>query len=403
MKKVFYNLFFALSLGILASCSTFGGGSQNSSTGTPSLGEESDVVIIRAPLGGAAYRAIPFTNNTGKEITITNVMFENNVCGDLSFYTITQYGNVIVNNPENISATISNGDNAFVNIRYTPLNCPKELAGYSTKMYVYYTDNNKTYRQSVTIQPTQDSGEEYIICTEDPRSFEYEDQNFTGRPPAGEYYLRIDKMVGYIYPGTSSLAAVVSTSDPNPKVEYIPTYLKLTVDDANGNFTFHRITKCEDFFVPGDPSILLYEPAYITTFTDFEGVFDEKGDTQINDFKAKLRANDLDGSLVATDAGSFQVDLEADLTSTVTEEDTLLGTILGSHSISVMNLKDGNRNNKYNLEGDSLKDGHMTFVTRGELINDENFLAKDGIVGILFANTPYIYIQLEVTFTKKLN
>lgn len=396
---------FVLSLA-MASCSTFFGDSTNS-TGDSFIDVDSQQIDFSSAVGYTTYQSIKFTNNAESAVTIINVVFRDNNCGDFALYSITRpSGTEVVGQGEAISATITSGSYVNINVSYTRSSCIH--TDYETTLYVYFTDGTTTSDATATLVPHEGEAPiEPISCDTYERATGFTDLTTTGQPDAGTYYLRIDRMRAYIFPRAASSSASLLGTDIDIEVgAFKNPHLQITVDDSEGNFTFYEIPQCEFILPSSEENILMYgADSILTTSEPYTGVFDENGDITLNNIEILMRADGIDeSSLIPDENGTFQVTISVSLTTQETTEDEFLGQVFNAtEEESPLNLLDTDGNGQYNLFGEPLTDGTVTLVGAGMLTNEDGtFLGNSTAEGIIFDATDptLLYVQIEATLTQ---
>lgn len=390
-----------------ANCSTFFGDSTNS-TGDSFIDVDSQQIDFSSAVGYTTYQSIKFTNNAESAVTIINVVFRDNNCGDFALYSITRpSGTEVVGQGEAISATVTSGSYVNINVSYSRSSCI--YPDYETTMYVYYTDGTTTSQATAILIPHEgEAPPEVVSCDTYERAIGFTDLTTSGQPDAGTYYLRIDRMRAYIFPrGVSAQDSLLGTDVDIPEGSFQNPHLQITIDDSEGNFTFYEIPQCE-FILPSaeDNKLMFGADSILTTSETYTGVFDENGDVTLNDIAILMRADGIDeSSLIPDENGTFQVTISVSLTTQETEEDEFLGQVFNvTEEESPLNLLDTDGNGQYNLFGEPLTDGTVTLVGTGLLTNeDDTFMGSEAAEVGIFGNETeptLLYVQIEATLTQ---
>lgn len=412
------SLTLAMTLFVLSSCGLVDGGAPTS-TGDFDIVGEVGSISIQAPENSEAYKLIPISNTNKGPIQISNVLFADNLCGDFSLVNIVDSLGVVVYEPGNIlQVVVAGGQNIKLTIRYAPTTgCVYK--DYDATLYIYYSDGTATRFISILLKPTigaplpaeeeEEEEEEETECAEDPQDFEYLDQTFTGPPMAGEYFLRIDRMASFIYPtGFAGAADLVGTDIDVEPDAFTKPFLKVTVAE-DGGLTIAPITPCEAFFMPSNPENANFGgvDTRLTSPRDFTATIDANGVINLPELVVTLRAEDIPESnpnVRDPVTGNFQVSVRSPLTTGDTVEDTILGNIenTGVFEEGIMNLFDEDGNGQPILRGMPLTGGKTMLVGRGQFIDEENnFIGSTQAKQFLITQVAYIYIQIEATFTQR--
>lgn len=390
-----------------ASCSTFFGDSTNS-TGDSFIDVDSQQIDFSSAVGYTTYQSIKFTNNAESAVTIINVVFRDNNCGDFALYSITRpSGTEVVGQGEVISATVTSGSYVNINVSYSRSSCI--YTDYETTLYVYFTDGTTTSDATATLIPHE--GEAPVVpvsCDTYERVTGFTDLTTSGQPDAGTYYLRVDRMRAYIFPlGISGQDSLLGTDVDIPEDSFENPYLQIIVDDSEGNFTFYEIPECEFILPSNEENILMFgADSILTTSEPYTGVFDENGDVTLNDIAILMRADGIDeSSLIPDENGTFQVTISVSLTTQETTEDEFLGQVfIVTEEESPLNLFDADGNGQYNLVGEPLTDGKITLVGAGMLTNEDDiFIGSEAADIAIFGNETeptLLYVQIEATLTQ---
>ncbi|MBI4412592.1 MAG: hypothetical protein HY541_08930 [Deltaproteobacteria bacterium] len=419
-----WSIVFGLwSLVFLASaCGSLVGSESTNSIGDFELNPEENVAEFNSPDGSAVYRSLSLENNTSETMAIINVVFYNNLCADFSLYAITSAdGNILLNGSDKIELAVAAGETVYLNIRYSPSSCT--YTGYETTLYVYYQTGSDTFRTGVILKPSGEPGgaSASFACndTED-LSANYTKASTPGSLADGTYYLRVDRMRGYLYvPEASGLVdpsqfAVGTDVGGLDDDAYIPPFLEVVV--SGGSLMLSEITGSADFCLPSPEDNQAFGDAY-SNLTSAGGTGTIDGvNILVSDLGVTLRAEGIPGGLTLgiDSGGMFQISLVTDLsTGRVPEgapESDLINSGLaeagaqedeeGDDFLPIDQDSDGN----YYLEGSPVAtNGEITLVGVGAFTNEAgDFIGSTSAQSFVIDNEAYIFIQLDVTVMKKI-
>ncbi len=408
-KIIHLGTFFMFSMQV--GCGMFLGEDNNNSSGAIEVETQTDVIdFSTATSTTTPMKSVPIRNSTTSIITITNVYFENNLCGDFSIQNVMNTSGQSILNSSSLVITfeVTAGSVAYVNVRYdASANCV--FTNYESQLIVVYSYNGKEEYASIALKPgtaTADGGDEEE-CLEFPSDFNYTDLTVSGIPAPGDYYLRVDRMAAFIYPTSATGNEALLGTDDVAEV-YVPTFLKVTVNDGSGNITLAQITSCFEFILPSadDHPFMAGADTLLTSTANVNGTIDENGVITLSGLQVTLRAEGIDTteSLVANASGVFQASIDADLITGETIEDEFLGQVLLKNEASVMNLFDLDGNDLYNMIGEPLANGQAILVSRAQFTNSSNtFIGSEVAQEIMFdvEKPTYGYLHIEVTFTAR--
>ncbi len=421
--KKFFNfalLFFIFNFSFLInSCSSlFGNGSEGE--GASSINDiaiSNEIISFESSGGQTDYHTVSFKNLSDSPITVTNIIFYHNLCSAFSLYSITdQTGQMLLDGSEPINFTVGAGATVYLHLAYCPPECI--YSDYDTTLFIYYEDNSGNQVTYVTLQSSPAGGvcRDVLVCEEDPFAFEYKPEVFgQGLPETGDYYFRINKMHAYLYPVSAPENIKVIGTDINidPDMFQSP-YLKVSLDDVQGNGTLYQIEECSQFIIPApeDDPYFAGADTQLTTKDNTFFVLDEDGNLEVDELVITLLTENIDSSELGSpsplpdDNGTFQISLKVTLTTDATPEDQYLGSLLDSSDYydGIMNLIDSDDDGQYQLQGTALSgdDATITLVARGEFTNeDDDFIGEETVGTILLEDEAYIYVQIEATLVTR--
>lgn len=410
---------------LFASCGTFYGEGSTNSAGPEIIDTDAFRATFDASLGEESSIFFPIANNSQTSISITNISFSNNLCGSFSFINITDESNaVLLSASELLQLDVLPGKTIHVNIRFTPETCIHQ--DYVTTLYVYHTDSNDDFFRSAALLHSKgvapNSGEEIVTCDDSGQDREFEETFLSQIPEPGEYYLRVDRMRGFIFPEGSPGNKVIIGTDINLPLEaFAPPFIKMTVNDNAGNFTLEKITPCNNFWIPsaetdqyflGSSTLLTTAKPFEGTMTSVENDLDGDGVTDerivhvnLNELTAKLRADGIDpvNSVIPNTFGTFQIIINTKLTTQETETNIHLGDSLhtdANFEEGIISLyQDGS---DFGLAGSPFVDGRMLLVGIGGFRDDDQFIGNRDTSGKFLVEDPsFMFVQLEATMTQE--
>lgn len=407
----------------LSSCGLFGSGESSDNNGKTEVSIDSSVVSFDASRGQDAYQALKISNPTDQPVILTGVEFENNRCASFGLFNITNLNGVILSNRSTqFNIPLGVGEAVRVNVRFHPESCP--YANYETTLYVYFNEGSATndgqLRTSVRLRSSglaPNRGGETTICEDPGVEYEYTPLSVSSVPPAGQYFLRVDRMRAFIFPGGGAddqrtmIGTDIGEIDPTA---FAPPHLPVTVS-GNGTLTLSEISLCDSFVVPSAPTDRFFQgsPTVLTSNTELSGRFSRDLATRITDItleglRIKLRAEDIGGDSIIDDPNTeiFQISMETDLTTGETAYSPFLGVPLRTMELyiadnDILNVE-CRPNDECRLYGEPLVDGTMTLVGIGSFDNIENtYIGDTTPKSFLITNPASIFIQLQVTLTER--
>lgn len=397
-------------------------GPGNNSTGDFDLSSSADSVDFDSSDGTAVHNSIALENETSDTITITNIIFANNICADFSLYNITDSTGVIVfsGNGE-ISLEVAAGETVNVNVRYSPsVSCA--YSDYETTLYVYYTDGESTFRTSIILRPSAEfpSGLTFACNDITDQSENFTVEEVTGVPSDGTYYLRVDRMRGFMYvPASGGVLtddALTLGTDVNglSAEDFVTPFLETVISAETG--TLSEITEDEDFCLPAPEENPFFGGAFtlMTSSEDFTGTVDSDGNISLEGITMTILSEGIPDGLtfeISSD-GTFQISLNADLTTgqapiggfvsesinTGLEEASEQTDDDGDPLLPIEKDGDGN----YYMEGSPADDGQMILVGVGTFTNEDDTFIGAGLArSFLLDDEAYLFFMLEATITTK--
>lgn len=429
---------------VLSSCGTLGGSGSTTSSGEQILTGDSVTANFDVSLGQDLYKSFPVVNNTSGILTLFNVLFSNNVCSSFSLYNvINASGQTLAEADSPLNVAIKAGEQIRLNVLFKSQAC-SYTKNYDTSMTVYLKDkNSKVSAQTMSLHAIglpPEGSETGDDCSEKAEVPAMEQYYISGVPEPGEYYLQIDKMRAFIFGDGSSIQktqmAIVGTDvgDLDPDA-FDPTPLRVTIGTEGNNNTLilHKISECENFFIPSPPSDIYFKGAdtAVTSDNDYPGNFiltessPLTNDPDIKDFIEKrtdfkipgvyltLYAQGIEDASLIKDpiTNSFRISLITDLQTTSTEPDGNLGDTftsvadrLGLDPDKALNRKlVENTTDQYVLMGNPLIDGKMTLVGKAKFDDSKKDFIGEDVARLLIDKTSFTYVQIEVTVMKKIS
>ena len=415
-----------LSLFLLVSCSSLVGSESTNSVGDFELNPEENVAEFNSTDGSAVYRSLSLENNTSETMTIINVVFYNNLCADFSLYAITSAdGNILLNGSDKMELAVAAGETVYLNIKYSPSSCT--YSGYETTLYVYYQTGSDTFRTGVILKPSGEPGgaSASFACNDvEDLSANYTKASTPGSLADGTYYLRVDRMRGYLYvPEASGLVdpsqfAVGTDVGGLDDDAYFPPFLEVVV--SGGSLMLSEITGSADFCLPSPEDNQAFGDAYSNlTSLGGTGTIDEEENILIEDLRVTLRVEGILSGLslgIADSAGIFQVSLITDLSTGQVPEGAPASDLINTGLAEASEQEDEDDNDflpidqdadgNYYLYGEELSVfGESTLVGIGAFTNEAgDFIGSTGSAGaqgFIIDNEAYIFIQLDVTVMER--
>jgi len=409
----FNKTIITFSLILFISCSSIYGGSTNSE-GNQSLSGTPTEITFESDVGVTSYRSIEFNNRSEDHFEITNLAFVNNGCGAFSVHSITdESGNLLYIAGDLISVSVNSGKTVDIIIRFSPTAC--ETTDYTTTFVIYYEQEEDLNTETVSLVAiVSDSAPDAAVCDEAEVSYYDEFDNPTERklpalPDGKKYYINVTKMSAYLQTtgGFSSFSTEVGTHiniDTVPEDElFQPAFMPFTTDD-DGNLLTDIVDLCVDFSIPTEPTdpYFLGARVHITTESQFSGTIDRTeenaGTIEIPGFTIKLSSFvNNSSSLLQNSDGFFEVNVEIELVTTETEENSFLDELVdvtdddGEKYLNISNSK---------LIGKALRHGTVTFVGIGLFLDDDDVKMDDVGVSALINNEAYLFLQLEGLITQ---
>lgn len=427
------GLLIALCL-MVSACGVVNGPTTNSN-GPQSLDAQQSLIAFDATSSQQQFRAIPMTNNFSDRITLVRVEFKNNLCAAFSLSNISDFTGRQVADPFSAFA-VNLGPGKMVNltVRFNPAACV--YTNYSSTMVVFYKDSTG-HQQHVDIAlksegsppaaadgTVENTGDCPAPVDESQLSREY----FSKIPPAGSYYLRVDRLRAYIFPveAPAGQDQVVGSDVGGLRQEDFDTpFLPMTISNATAtasDFSVNQITPCDQFNLPTHRTDVNFfgQDVLLTSVGPLEGTFTRDisnprkrtVNVEVHDAGLTLFAENIpDGNVKDTD-GRFRISLRIDLTTESTAPDSIL----------VANLE-GNKNfhkdnpeferteevdGKRGLLGTPFVDGRMVLVGKGQFIRgfteaEPTFIGNEGLAGqYLLEAEAFLYVRLEVTLMKSM-
>ena len=411
---------------LLASCSSLVGSESTNSIGDFELNPENDIVSFNSSDGSAVYHSISLTNDSSDVFTITNVIFYNNLCADFTLYTITNVdGNILLNGSNKMELAVASGETVYLNVKYVPSSCT--YSGYQTTLYVYYQTGSDTFRTSMILKPSGEPGgaSASFACNDiEDQSAGFTNAAVAGGLADGTYYLRVDRMRGYLYvPEVSGLVdpdqfAVGTDVGGLDDDAYTPPFLEVVV--SGGSLTLSAITSSADFCLPSPEDNQAFGDAYSNlTSLGGTGTIDEEENILIEDLRVTLRVEGILSGLslgIADSAGIFQVSLITDLSTGQVPEGAPASDLINTGLAEASEQEDEDDNDflpidqdadgNYYLYGEELSVfGESTLVGIGAFTNEAgDFIGSTGSAGaqgFIIDNEAYIFIQLDVTVMER--
>lgn len=431
LSKILFGLFVLT----MTACGTFQGASTNSE-GDQNIVFESTELTFDASVPENTFGSFPLRNNTAGALVITDIRFQNNLCGSFSLYNITsETGSILQTPSSSIHVRVLPSQQVRVNIRHVPANC--QYKNYETILTIYTTDEQGLIETSNILLRSKGSppstGAADIICDEEPSNVTYEKQFLSKIPDAGTYYLRVDLIRAFIVPSASRTDnSVVIGSDiggltpddfesPNLLID-VSEKTSTEVDGketVTANFVLKEITPCDDFILPSPNSDIYFEgiDTLLTSTGPVNGKFtqvidpvNQTKDVQIaleTPITVNLRAEGpFQDSLVQKD-NTFEISVEADLTTLEAKpgEPSFVDLLESRNNYFDGFFRDQflNENGDFNIRGVPFRDGRAVLVGRGTFNNDQNnFIGSDAASKFLLEGEAYLYMQLDITLTTRI-
>ncbi len=423
-----------LALLFTSACGTlFGSGSAGEAASVASdLVAGVDTVDFDVSASSTVYHAVTFTNFTATSLTVTKLAFYNNVCNDFSLYDITDTstGNILVTTGASPTFNLATNSQANINVRYSQTaSCPYNAgSGYQTTLYIYYTQNGADQIASVTLEPTGSTGAGGVFACDviTDNSALYTESGITA-PEDGTYYLRIDRMRGYMY-GTSitvvESAQRIMGTDVNGLTEEDFTKPFIQTDISGTKVTLHQIIDTTDFCLPSPKDNKVFGGAWtlLTSDADYTGSILSTGSVLVssvgdsNIVSVTILSEHIPNGLlfpIADSNGTFQISLNSDLSTGKVPSGTADSTVITAGLAEAYSQTDDNGDpllpikkgsgGSYYLQGTALSNGTITFVGIGQFVNTNNTFIGDDVdlaKTSLLENEAYIFILLDATVMK---
>ncbi len=426
MMKRFFTAMACTLVCFLAACDTFvGNGSADGGTfQADQITVANDIITFDASTGDAVYHAIDFKNKSDEPVTLVSLIFSGNNCADFTLYNITSQvtGSVLLNSNDPIDLDLGAGQAVDINIRYK--NTPScSYSDYQTTLYIYYVQGSHTYNTTVVLQPTGASGGHAFACDDiDDNSSLYSEVSVDGKPTNNSFYLRIDRMRGYMYVpksngGVTGATATMGT-DVNGLTEedFIKPFIAASI--SSDDITLSQLTDKNDFCLPSpeDNQFFGDASALLTSAGDLVGTIDSAGNIEIKDVKVTILADHIPGGLtfsIAVDK-EFKISIITTLTtkSIPSADDTTLSIDAGLQEATGQADDNGDSllpisqddNDLYYLEGSPISSGKITLVGIGSFTNEDNdFIGTQTASDFLFDDSQpaYLYILLDASVVEK--
>lgn len=412
---------------LTSACGTlFGSGSAGEAAGVASdLVAGVDTVSFDVSASSTVYHAVTFTNFTANSLTVTTLAFYNNVCNDFSIYNVTDTatGDTLVTSGGDPVFDLAAGQQANINVRYhQTAGCPYTASGYETTLYIYYTQNGEENIVSATLEPTGTSSSGAFACDDITDNSDLYTETELAAPADGTYYLRIDRMRGYMFvstltidlsPSALRLGTDVNGLDP---ADFIKPFIQ--VDIAGEAITVHQIIDRDVFCLPSSEDNEIFGGAYtlLTTDADYIGSVTSTGSVLVPDVGATILAEHIPDGLspdVSNSDGTFQISLTTDLSTgkipsgtpdSIAITDGLRKTFsqVDDNDDQLLPVHKGSGDTYY-LQGTSLSAGTLSLVGVGKFVNTNNtFISdeNDSTKNFLIDNEAYIFILLDATVMK---
>lgn len=430
MRRALTTLLLAATLTMAGSCSSFYGAGENTE-GSESISSAPSALNFEGTVGETSYRTLTFANRSSENYEITNLAFVDNGCGDFSVYNILDSsGNVLYMFGDTVAVSVVAGASISINLKFSPNVC--EINDYTTTFVIYYTTDSGEVSKTVELHAvTEQAAAGSDADCADPVEREYNDE--IGDPtvsrtsaPAGDYYIRIDRIRSYIQPtaGFADYAIQVGTDLALDQIadedEFQPIYLPLYYDGA-GNFKLFDVDSCSGFKLPtpitddnlrGATAVLTItgpdEQGYtsgtlVTSDPDEEDDEDPRGQIDFKGVDAYMfAAVNNTQSLIQNDDGEFGVTVEMDLTTGASEVNTYLENVAGftdDEDEPFLNINVDGENST--LQGSNMRHGVVRLVGIG-IFTAPDFVGSQIAEQALIENQAFIFIQIDgyITYEK---
>ncbi|MDO8519401.1 MAG: hypothetical protein Q7T11_04495 [Deltaproteobacteria bacterium] len=405
--------FLLFSCGLVGSGSS--GGEETLLPGDMEISSPTNAITFNVTESEAVYKIIPFSNGLTKPVSVADLLFAGNACADFTIYDVADSAGASVGPYGYRNLTVPAGRSIKITVKYQISSCA--ITSYETTLWIYYADGDSNLRESAILRPVGGTPPgppptpPIDANCEDEEEPAYVDQETTGLPEAGEYFIRVNRMASYIYPtaapGFNRLVGTDIDVDPDA---YTEAYLKATVLGAvEQNFTLGQITSCNQFFLPSSEEDPNFGGALtlLASSADVTGTIGAGGEVQLNGLTIILHAVgipiDSEHANVRDAAGNFRAAATLNLTTGETTSDTDLSHVaeLDGFTDGVMNLIDSPDGMRQ--FGSPLTGGNVTLVGKGTFVMppDGNFIGNLSTAKPFLIDAPaYLYVQIEATLTK---
>lgn len=405
---------------LITACSSLVGSESTNSVGDFELSPENDVITFNSADGGAVYRSLSLSNTSSDTITLTDIVFYNNLCDDFSLYSITDADGNYLSGADFSDLAVVSGDAIKINVRYLPSFCSE--SGYQTTLYVYYQIGSSTYRTSVILEPLGSAVAPFACDEITDHSSEYDEATVNARPDDGSYFLRVDRMRGYMYvPASGGIVApsdLALGTDVNGLLseDFVTPFLEAEISGGD-TISLSEFKDGADFCLPSPEGNSFFSDTYsLLTSPGQGGTIDEDGNILLEDVGVMLRAQGIPDDvtvIIADGDGVFQISIAADLTTgwlptgmPETVSDVLFD---GLEEASGQTDDDGDSllpieewGGEYYLQGSLPENGRMTLVGVGTFTNaDSTFIGASSAQTFLIDNEAYLFFVLDVTFMEE--
>lgn len=429
MKKKMMTI---LAFVLLNNCGTFFGTGENNSKGNETLSFDNPLITFNASTGLESYYKLPLTNPFQEIIHVKNFAFTNNPCTAFSIFSITATdGTVLHTGGANAAIDLETDETLYFNIRFSASNCT--TSDYETIFLVTYSMGDSTTNTQLSVRlhsqgkPVNTSNPT-PVCDNEDTSVEYTRWlEPLAIPEPGTYFLKIERMRGYIYPdGAPDFVTLIGTDLGGlaPGAFKSP-YLEIVVGNQSedgtsqnikSEYELKQITTCNNFMIPSAEGDEYFRGSdtLMTSVQNFTGTIERNIENRqtnfiLNGLKVRLRSENISNkSLIPDPTGTFQISLEASFITGQMNMENLLGRQLHTDTAyfdGFFNLVCENEE-RCALKGQPFIDGSLILVGKGFFFEDENnpFIgeAQTARTFLIEQKSP-IFIQLEATLVTKDN